>query len=261
VRHIVQFSSGVGSAYAAWRVIDRYGPNNVTLLFADVRRDDGEWWEGEDPDNYRFAEEVVSRLGVELATVKDGRGVWGLAEDQHMIPNNRAPFCSRILKHETCARWMAEHCDPADTTVHVGIDMTEMDRCDGITARWAPWTVDYPMLWKPYPLKTDAIAWCRSHGIQEPVMYREGFQHANCAGACVRMGNGAAEHLYFTRPEVFKGAWRSGRRRCGRSTGTSRSLSTGGAWQTVRGAARSPSLLCGPRSSTGKPQHPACSTT
>jgi hypothetical protein len=204
-RHVVQMSSGAGSAYAAKLVIDRHGVDRVTLLFADVRRDGGEWWEGEDPDNYRFLDQAVDHLGAPLVTVKDGRGVWGVAEDEDMIPSNRTPFCSRVLKTEPCRRWVEANCDPDDTTIHVGIDLAEIDRCEGIAARWAPWHVEFPLLWKPMAMKSDAITYWRSVGIDPPRMYAEGFQHANCAGACVRMGNGAAEHLLRARPEVFAG--------------------------------------------------------
>jgi hypothetical protein len=196
-------SSGVGSAYMAQLVVDRYGTDAVTLLFADVRREDGEDWEAEDQDNYRFLDEIVPIIGAELVTVSDGRGVWGVAEASHMIPNNRAPFCSRILKHEPCAKWLEANCWHGSTTLYVGIDITEIDRCEGIAARWAPWPVEFPLCEKPYPLKTDALDWCRSVGVEPPAMYSEGFAHANCAGACVRMGNGAAELLLRRRPDTF----------------------------------------------------------
>lgn len=202
-QHVIQMSSGVASAFAAHRVIERFGVEAVTLLFADVRRDGGDWWEGEDPDNYRFLEQITAALGAPLITVKDGRGVWGLAEEQNMIPNNRVPFCSRVLKHEPCQAWLKGNRHPETTTLHVGIDLSEIHRCANISARWAPWPVDYPLLWKPMAMKPDGMAWCRSLGVEPPRMYAEGFQHANCAGACVRMGNGAAEHLLRTRPEVF----------------------------------------------------------
>lgn len=205
--HVVQMSSGVASAYCAHLVADRYGRDHVHLLFADVARTepDAEWWEGEDPDNYRFLRDIVDVLDLPLTTVCDGRGVWGLARDMRMIPNNRAPFCSRVLKHQPALEWLETHRDPADTILHVGIDVTEAHRCDPIAARWDPWPVEYPMMWGPQRLKTDALEWVRSVGVDPPRMYAEGYPHANCAGACVRMGNGAAERLYRTRPDVYAG--------------------------------------------------------
>ncbi len=201
--HIVQVSSGVASWYCAKLVIDRYGPDQVIGLFADVARDGGEWWEGEDPDNYRFLHESAEAIGLELVTVRDGRGVWGVAADENMIPNNRVAFCSRILKQEPARAWLTEHADPDTTTIYVGIDLSEIQRTHAITANWAPWKVEYPMLWSPMSMKTDAFDALAELGIKRPRMYDEGFEHANCAGACVRMGNGSAEHLYYTRPEVF----------------------------------------------------------
>ncbi len=204
MKHVVQMSSGVASAYVAQLVVDRYGRDDVIALFADVARDGGEWWEGEDPDNYRFLSDVIGVIDIDLVTVKDGRGVWGLAEEMNMIPNNRAPFCSRVLKHEPCRAWLDANCDPEDTILYVGIDLSEAHRCENITERWSPYVVEYPLMWKPLKLKTDAMDWCRKIGVSPPRMYSEGFQHANCAGACVRMGNGAAEHLLRERPAVFK---------------------------------------------------------
>lgn len=205
MKHIVQLSSGMGSWLAAKRVIELHGRDDVIALFADVQRDGGEWWEGEDPDNYRFLKESSEAIGLEVVTVKDGRGVWGLAEEQNMIPNNRVPFCSRILKHDPCRKWINENADPEQTTIHFGIDFTEEQRCDPIRKRWAPWKVDFPLIWKPLALKHDGFDELNALGIKPPRMYEEGFQHANCAGACVRMGNGAAEHLYRTRPDVYAG--------------------------------------------------------
>lgn len=45
MKHVVMFSGGIGSWATAQRVIDKYGPDAVTLLFADVL--------GEDQDCYR----------------------------------------------------------------------------------------------------------------------------------------------------------------------------------------------------------------
>lgn len=54
--HVVQFSGGIGSWAAARRVADKYGIENLVLLFADVLT--------EDPDTYRFNEDAATDLGV-----------------------------------------------------------------------------------------------------------------------------------------------------------------------------------------------------
>lgn len=193
------------------RVVDRHPEGDSVIgLFADVASEapDREEWDGEDPDNYRFLTEAVADLGIDLTTVRDGRGVWGLNWDQGMLANNRVPFCSRILKHEPCARWLRENCDPENTVLHVGIDWTEAQRCKGIQRRWGEdgWKVEFPLVdpkWGPLTDKTEAFEYLKEKGIKPPRMYTEGFPHANCSGACSRMGNDQAVHLLFTRPHVF----------------------------------------------------------
>lgn len=211
-RHIVQLSSGTGSWLAATRVVERFGADSVLGLFADVASSDPErpWWDGEDPDNYRFLAESTASLGIGVVTVSDGRGVWGLNRAQNMIANSRVPFCSRILKYEPCVRWLAKHCDPAATVLYVGIDWTEVHRCEPIATRWAKdgWQVVFPLIdeaFGPPADKNDAVALLEQIGISPPRMYAEGFRHANCSGFCSRMGNAQAAHLLATRPEVFAG--------------------------------------------------------
>lgn len=40
MHHVVMFSGGAASYVAAKRVIEKYGKENVTLLFADTRTED-----------------------------------------------------------------------------------------------------------------------------------------------------------------------------------------------------------------------------
>jgi len=50
MKHVVQFSGGLCSFWAAHRVIAQHGRENVTLLFADTNM--------EDEDLYRFNQEA-----------------------------------------------------------------------------------------------------------------------------------------------------------------------------------------------------------
>jgi predicted metal-dependent phosphoesterase TrpH len=54
VTQVVQFSTGIGSAEVARRVIETHGRENVELLTADTMV--------EDEDNWRFGREVVAYL-------------------------------------------------------------------------------------------------------------------------------------------------------------------------------------------------------
>jgi PP-loop superfamily ATP-utilizing enzyme len=59
MKHIVSFSGGMGSFAEAKSCVDKYGKENVLLLFSDTLM--------EDEDLYRFLMETVAFLDCELA--------------------------------------------------------------------------------------------------------------------------------------------------------------------------------------------------
>lgn len=180
MKHVVQYSTGAASAEVAWRVVDQHGPDDVVLLTADTR--------AEDDDNWRFAREVADRLGCEWVVLADGRTPMQVGRDERCVPNNRMAVCSKILKRKLLDRYRAEHFDPADTTVYLGYDWTEPHRVEAAKQHWAPWTVDCPLIRPPYLWKGQIFDLFRQRGIEPPALYRQGFAHANCGGACVRGG-------------------------------------------------------------------------
>jgi hypothetical protein len=180
MRHLVQFSTGAASAEVAWRVVHEHGADSVVLLTADTL--------AEDEDNWRFAREVVSRLGCEWIRLADGRTPMQAGRDERCVPNNRMAVCSRILKRELLDRYRDEHYDPADTIVYLGFDWTEPHRFDAAAKHWAPWIVKAPLMDPPYLWKAQLLGLFRVRGIEPPRLYKYGFGHANCGGACVRGG-------------------------------------------------------------------------
>lgn len=180
MRHVVQYSTGAGSAEVAWRVVEQHGPGNVVLLTADTLV--------EDEDNWRFAREVADRLSCEWVVLTDGRTPMQVGRDVKVVPNNRLAVCSRILKRELLRRWIDEHCDPADTTIYLGFDWTETDRLAAARPHWQPYTIAAPLAGPPYVPKPDLLALFRGRGIEPPRLYAQGFAHANCGGGCVRGG-------------------------------------------------------------------------
>jgi hypothetical protein len=180
VKHVVQFSTGLASAEVAWRLVGEHGPDDVVLLTADTRV--------EDEDNWRFGREVADRLGCEWVIVADGRTPMQVGRDERCVPSNRMAVCSKILKRKLLDKYRQEHFDPADTIVYLGYDWTEPHRVEAARQHWAPWTVDCPLTQPPYLDKHQMGDLFRQRGIEPPRLYGQGFQHANCGGACVRGG-------------------------------------------------------------------------
>lgn len=179
--HLVQFSTGLGSAEVARRVINEHGVDSTHLLTADTRV--------EDEDNWRFAREAVAMLGdPEWTILADGRTPMEVGRDHRAVPNNRLAICSRVLKRELLRKHLDANYDPASTIVHLGFDWTEEHRLDAARPHWRPWIIDAVLTRPPYVHKAALIEQWRGYGIEPPRLYEQGFSHANCGGACVRGG-------------------------------------------------------------------------
>lgn len=194
-RHVVNFSGGICSFWAAHRVIEKHGPQNVTLLFADTLMED---W-----DLYRFLEDAGSALGVPVTRVSKGESVWELFERKGMLANSRFPVCSVELKRVVLDSWRNTHCDPANTTVCIGIDWTETHRVAPTRFALALWTVEFPMMDEPLWDKCRMLDELRKLGVKAPRLYEMGFPHNNCGGFCVKAGHAHFAHLLKTMPERY----------------------------------------------------------
>jgi hypothetical protein len=192
---LVQFSTGAGSAYVAYRTIERYGIENTVLITANTGV--------EDYDNWRFAREVFVDLGKpKIHMLRDGRTPMQVGRDVRVVPNNRLAVCSRILKREIIRDFMEATYDPADSIVMLGFDWTEEHRLKASIEPWKPWTIEAPLMEPPID-KGEILEFFASRGIVPPRLYSYGFSHANCGGACVRGGQAQWKLLHKTFPERY----------------------------------------------------------
>lgn len=192
------FSGGKGSWGAARYLRDEAGvdPARITLLFTDTN--------GEDPDLYRFLHEAAADLGSELVVLdNDGATIWDVFRKQRMIGNTRLSVCSRKLKQEPARKWLKANTDPEQTQVVVGIDYTEAHRLPAIERNYAPWGVVAPLAERGGYSKARVAQLLAEAGIEEPALYGQGFAHNNCAGACVRAGQGQWKHLLDVNPARY----------------------------------------------------------
>jgi len=180
--HVVQFSTGLGSAEVARRVVEQHGRDQAWLLTADTRV--------EDEDNWRFASQVVDHLGMRgrWTILTDGRTPMQAGRDARVVPNNRMAVCYRVLKRDLLRRHLDDNYDPADTIIHLGFDWTEPHRFKASVEPWKPWTIDAILTRPPYTHKAALMGEWRRRGVEPPRLYGYGFSHANCGGGCVRGG-------------------------------------------------------------------------
>lgn len=193
--HVVSYSGGVGSWAAAKRVAEKYGTQDMVLLFSDTLI--------EDEDLYRFLGESAANIGAPITRIADGRTPWQVFKDVRFIANARIDPCSAVLKRDLIRKWLEDNCDPADTTVYVGIDWTEQHRIERIKARNDVWRYEAPMCDVPLMSKTDMLNWLRQEGIEPPRLYKMGFPHNNCGGFCVKAGQAQFAKLLVEMPDRY----------------------------------------------------------
>ncbi|WP_017754077.1 adenine nucleotide alpha hydrolase family protein [Calidifontibacillus oryziterrae] len=195
MKHIIFYSGGIGSWATAKRVIEKYGKEDVILLFTDTLI--------EDEDLYRFIEETVSDLGVEFVRVADGRNPFEVFKDVRYLGNSRVAPCSHKLKQDTAKKWITKRFNPDECILYLGIDWTEEHRIKAPTENWKPYTVRFPMCEEPYVTKDELLSELEILGIEIPRLYKLGFAHNNCGGFCCRAGQGHFANLLEKLPERF----------------------------------------------------------
>jgi len=195
--HVVNVSGGVPSAIALERTIKKVGHDNTVAVFADVKI--------EDPDLYRFLDDVESYLEHPIQRIAEGRTPWEVFFDEKMMGNNRADICSRILKREFLDKWIADNgYTPENTTRVFGFGVKEIHRADNIRQVVAPYPVWIPLHEPPLMSNCECVEYVRNEwGIDPPDLYDQGFPHNNCGGACVKAGHGQWYLAYKKRRSVF----------------------------------------------------------
>ncbi|MFF5675284.1 hypothetical protein ACFY8S_35135 [Streptomyces hygroscopicus] len=195
MRHVVMWSGGITSWATARHVVAEHGRASTVLLFADTN--------AEDEDLYTFNEQASAQLGVPITRVADGRDPCQVFEDKRWLGNTRLAQCALELKLRVCRDWLGENTDPADTMLYVGLDWSEPHRIPSNRAGWAPWPVQYPLTQPPYRDKDQLRAEARTAGLIDPRLYRLGFAHNNCGGACVKGGQAQWVRLLEVFPERY----------------------------------------------------------
>jgi hypothetical protein len=189
------FSGGAASWAAARRVADKFGTNDLTLLFTDTKT--------EDEDLYRFLDDAEKDIGVPVTRLADGRDIWQVFKDERFLGNSRVDPCSKILKRQLSRRWLEANHTPDTTVIYLGLDWTEVHRLDRSRLAWSPWVVEAPMTEPPYQVKAEMLADLEARGIRSPRLYSLGFTHNNCGGGCVKAGRSHFVQLLAVFPSRF----------------------------------------------------------
>lgn len=206
--HVNMLSGGLASWATGKLVAARHGTENLVHLFADTCY--------EDADTYRFLPEAVANIGGTFVRIADGRNPWQVFNDEKMLGNTRIDPCSKILKREILDRWLRQNCDPADTTIYVGMLWFERQRFlggkvvngvrqPGLQERMKQkgWHYESPLIDPPHLSKAEIRGWLEREGIDPPQLYDDGWHSNNCGGRCVKQGQAGWKMLLRKRPEDY----------------------------------------------------------
>jgi hypothetical protein len=212
--HIISFSTGLSSALTVERVLERYGRSNTHIVFMDTQV--------EDEDNYRFLRDCQNRWGKEIFVLTEGRTPRQVAEDKHIIPNQKLAPCTFELKIDMFRRWLHQSYGQGifidfrgvsilfarnPVTIHIGYDIFEVHRCEKTRKNYeaAGWNVDFPLLWSPIEHRPYTQIVQDDWSIKPPRTYEMGFSHANCLKQlCFKAGQADAIRFLINFPDRYR---------------------------------------------------------
>jgi hypothetical protein len=192
MKHVISFSGGMGSFAEAKSCVDKFGKENVQLLFADTLM--------EDEDLYRFKNECVKFLDCELVTITEGRTPFEIFKDVKFMGNSRIDPCSKLLKREPLNNWFTTTYTSEQAEMHVGIDYSEEHRLVRLKQRMTPWVYRSTLVEEGKIINKD---FSEKFGIKRPRLYNWKLGHNNCGGFCIKAGLGHYKALYEASPERY----------------------------------------------------------
>ncbi len=192
-RIVCQFSCGAASAVATKLALAKYEATTEVLVV-------NAFLAGEHEDNRRFFADCQRWIGREFTVLRDEKYNADPIEvfrRRQYIKGRHGASCSSALKREllrTIER-------PGDVLV-LGYTFEEQERLDDFREHFPDRPVIAPLIDNKLS-KEDCKAMVLRAGIEIPMMYRMGYDNANCI-ACVKGGAGYFRAIRIDFPERFE---------------------------------------------------------
>lgn len=190
MRHVCNFSCGAASAVATKITLTEN--KNVVIVNAFIQE--------EHKDNRRFAADCERWFGQPIILLKDekyGASTVEVWRQKRFINSVNAP-CSAALKRDVLAGTVM----PLFGDVSVmGYTVEEQARADALQDRFPQESFSFPLI--DHGLKkADCLGIVARAGIELPIMYRMGYQNANCIG-CPKGGQNYWQRIREDFPAQF----------------------------------------------------------
>lgn len=178
-RYVCQFSCGAASAVATKLVLAEYGAiRDVQIINAFLQE--------EHEDNRRFLADCERWFGRKVTVLRDekyGASALEVFRRKRFLKGPHGAPCSRELKRKLLDAWH----QPGDILAF-GFTIEEQDRYEDFRDRFPALDTFAPLIERSLT-KADCLAMVQRAGIELPMMYRLGYDNANCIG-CVKGGEG-----------------------------------------------------------------------
>lgn len=193
-RIVCQFSCGAASAVATKLILAKHHgtTRDIQIVNAFIKE--------EHPDNRRFLKDCERWFGRPITVLRDKKydaSVIEVFRRKQFIASRKGAPCSTALKRTVLDEWKR----PTDIMV-LGFTSEEEDRLDDIRERNPDREVCAPLI-DANLSKEDCKAMVHRAGIELPLMYRLGYDNANCP-ACVKGGEGYFRAIREDFPEWFE---------------------------------------------------------
>lgn len=192
-RIVCQFSCGAASAVATKLALAEYGAtHDVQIINAFLTN--------EHEDNRRFALDCEAWFGRPLTVLRDekyGADILQVFHRERFMKGRNGAPCTKLLKRRLLDAWK----QPGDVMVF-GYTAEEVDRLEDFRERNPDRPVIAPLIDAGLG-KEDCKAMVLRAGIELPIMYRLGYDNANCI-ACVKGGEGYFRAIRQDFPDQFE---------------------------------------------------------
>lgn len=190
-RIVCQFSCGAASAVATKLALAKYGDRAMVL---------NAFIEEEHPDNRRFAADCEKWFGRKIVNLRDTKydaSAIKVFETVGYIKGRHGAACTTRIK-----RGLLRQFEQPNDVLVLGYTAEEQHRFDDWIENWPDRPIIAPLIdWGL--TKEDCKAMVMRAGIELPMMYRMGYDNANCIG-CVKGGLGYFRAIREDFPDQFE---------------------------------------------------------
>lgn len=191
MRHVCNFSCGAASAVATKITLSEQ--SDVLIINAFIAE--------EHEDNRRFATDCERWFGHPITILRNDDYAASTLEvwrRKRFIKGEGGAPCSRALKRDILAGWTFPLLN--EVTV-IGYTTEEQDRAEELEGNFPQEHFAFPLVERGLS-KSDCLAIVARAGIELPLMYRKGYNNANCIG-CPKGGQNYWQAIREDFPERF----------------------------------------------------------